>query len=132
MPGATVRYAEGVTHGFLTLRTLDGATIADGDAIQYARGDQVTSRLLLHFKDGSIHDETVVFSQRRQFRVLTDHLIQTRTVFPESDRGLDRRSQRPGRRALTEDGKDKQITEHLALPADLANGMVAKIGRAHV
>ena len=27
----------------------------------------------------------------------------------------------------TEDGKDKQITEHLALPADLANGMVATL-----
>src|SRR5512143_2495701 len=55
-----VRHAEGVVHGFLVLRTLDGNAIADGDLIQIARGDRVTSQLLFHFKDGSVHDETAV------------------------------------------------------------------------
>ena len=33
----TVRFAEGVTHGFLLLRTVDGKLIASGDLVQVAR-----------------------------------------------------------------------------------------------
>jgi hypothetical protein len=66
-----VRHAEGLVHGFLVLRTVAGETLADGDLIQVARSDQVTSRLVFRFKDGSVHDETAVFSQRRNFRLLS-------------------------------------------------------------
>ena len=62
-----VRHTEGVVHGFLVLRTLDGMPIADGDLTQVARGTRVTSRLVFHFKDGSSHDETAVFSSERCF-----------------------------------------------------------------
>lgn len=41
-----VRHQEGLVHGFLALRTLQGETIADGDLIQNVRGDRVTSRLV--------------------------------------------------------------------------------------
>src|ERR1700681_1484465 len=50
-----VRYPEGVSHGFLVLRTQDGKPIADGDSTQVARGDRVTSRMRFRFKDGSIY-----------------------------------------------------------------------------
>ena len=60
--GVSVRYKEGVSHGFLVLRTLSGDTLADGDLIQIARGYRVTSRLVFHFKDGSVHDETADIS----------------------------------------------------------------------
>jgi hypothetical protein len=76
-----VRHLEGLVHGFLVLRTLEGDTLADGDLIQVAHGDRVTSRLVFHFKDGSIHDETAVFSQRRNFRLLSDHLVQKGPAF---------------------------------------------------
>ena len=79
-----VRHAEGIVHGFLTLRTLDGALIANGDLIQSARGDRVTSRLVFQFKDGSISDETAVFSQRGTFRLLRDHLVQKGPTFPQT------------------------------------------------
>src|SRR5882672_3752172 len=49
-----VRHTEGIVHGFLALRTLDGKTVADGDLIQLARGGRVTSRLVFRFKDGSV------------------------------------------------------------------------------
>src|SRR5437016_5174090 len=81
-PGVTraepvsVQHAEGLVHGFLALRTLDGTLIADGDLIQNAHDDQVTSRLVFRFKDGSIRDETAVFSQRQHFRLLRNHLVQ--------------------------------------------------------
>src|SRR5579859_3468605 len=58
-----VRYTEGLTHGFLALRTLAGSTIAYGDMFEVARGGRVTLRLVFHFRDGSLHDETAVFSQ---------------------------------------------------------------------
>lgn len=52
-----------VSHGFLVLRTPEGKPIADGDSTQVARGDRVTSRLQFRFKDGSIYEESTVFSQ---------------------------------------------------------------------
>jgi hypothetical protein len=67
-----VRHLEGLVHGFLVLRTLEGDTIADGDLIQVAHGDRVTSRLVFRFKDGSLHDETAVFSQHRNFQLLSE------------------------------------------------------------
>jgi len=54
-------------HGFLSLRLPEGGVLANGDLIQDSRDDRVTSRLLFHFKDGSLHDETAVFSQRTIF-----------------------------------------------------------------
>ena len=52
------RHTEGIVHGFLALRTLEGVALADGDLVQTARGERVTARLVFRFKDGSIHDET--------------------------------------------------------------------------
>jgi len=66
-----VRFSEGLVHGFLKLSSLDGTVLADGDLIQTARGTRVTSRLVFHFKDGSLHDETGVFSQRSQLRLVS-------------------------------------------------------------
>ena len=68
--------------GFLVLRTLEGKPLADGDLIQTARGATVTSRLVFRFTDGSIHDETAVFSHRGQFRLLSDHLVKKGSAFP--------------------------------------------------
>ena len=79
-----VRFAEGIVHGFLSLRTTDGALVANGDLIQVARGDRVTSRLVFHFKDGSLRDETSVFSQRQSFRLISNHLVQKGPTFPQS------------------------------------------------
>src|SRR4051812_9666772 len=77
-----VRHTEGLLHGFLTVHSLDGKTLADGDLLQTASGDRVTAHLVFHFKDGSLHDETVVFTQHRVFRVVSFHLIQKGPAFP--------------------------------------------------
>src|SRR5580693_1847925 len=77
----TVRYVEGLVHGFLLMRTMDGNVIAEGDWLQTVHGDRVTTRLVFHFKDGSLQDETTVFSQRKQFRLLSNHLIQKGAAF---------------------------------------------------
>ena len=75
---------EGIVHGFLALRSETGELLADGALLQTPRGDQVTSRLVFHFRDGSLHDETAVFSQRGSFRLLRDHLVQKGPSFPTS------------------------------------------------
>jgi len=122
-----VRHPEGVVRGFLVLRSPGGDVIANGDLIQFSRGDRVTSRLVFHFRDGSLQDETAVFSQRRQFRLLTDHLVQRGPSFPHPiDVSIDATS---GRVTVwhRDDDKEKVIDERMELPEDLANGMMVTL-----
>jgi hypothetical protein len=119
-----VRFREGLVHGFLALRTLDGRTIADGDLYQVPRGSTVTSRLAFRFRDGSYQEETAVFTQGRTFRLVSDHLVQKGPSFP---RTLDMRLEATGRvvvRYTDDEGKERVEEEQMELPADLANGLV--------
>src|SRR5438552_654382 len=70
-----VRHTEGLIHGFLLVLTFEGKALADGQMTQDAQGDRVTNHLIFRFKDGSIYEDTTVFSQRGTFRLLSDHLI---------------------------------------------------------
>ena len=120
-----VRHAEGLVRGFLALRTLDGSTIADGDLIQTSRGNRVTSRLVFRFHNGSLHDETAVFSQGRYFRLLSDHLVQRGPSFPHPlEMTTDTVKGQVTVRYTDDDGEAKVVSEHMDLPADLANGLV--------
>lgn len=120
-----VRHTEGLVHGFLVLRTLEGNTLADGDLIQVAHGDLVTTELVFRFKDGSIDDETVVFSQRRSFRLMSDHLVQKGPAFQHPmDVFIEGSTGQVTVRYKDDDGKEKVVTEHLKLPPDVANGLV--------
>lgn len=119
-----VHHPEGLVHGFLSLRTLDGELIADGDLIQNVSGIRVTSRLMFHFKDGSLSDETAVFSQRQQFRLVSDHLVQKGPSFPQPiDMTIDALH---GNVTVKYDdhGQPKTASEHFNLPLDLSNGSV--------
>jgi hypothetical protein len=119
-----VRHREGLVHGFLVLSTLEGEPLADGDLIQLAVGDRVTSRLVFRFKDGSVHYETVVFSQSREFRLLQDHLVQKGPAFPHPvDIAIDASTSQVTVR-YTDGGKENVTTDHLNLAPDLANGLV--------
>jgi hypothetical protein len=123
-----VRYPEGTLHGFLELRSQEGRVLAEGDLVQNVRGDRVTARLTFHFKDGSIDDETTVFSQRRFFRLITDHHIQKGPSFPNPiDLSIDTRIREVTVRSTGKDGKEEVKTDHLDLPPDLANGIVTVI-----
>jgi hypothetical protein len=86
----TVHYAEGLTHGFLELQTVGGKNIAWGESTQVVRGDRVTSHMQLRFTDGSLYDETTIFSQRGTFRLVSDRVIQKGPAFKQSmDRTVD-------------------------------------------
>ena len=79
----SVRFTEGVTHGFLALRTINGVPLASGDVLQVSRGQEVESRMLFRFQDGSVFDETVVFTQQRVFTLQSYRLVQRGPAFPE-------------------------------------------------
>ena len=123
-----VRHVEGLVHGFLVLRTTDGKTVADGDLIQNATGSRVTSRLVFRFKDGSIRDETAVFTQRGHFLLVSDHLVQKGPAFKEPlDMTIDRASGRVAVRYTNDRGEEKIEDEQMKLPEDLANGIILTV-----
>ena len=120
-----VRYREGLIHGFLVLSTLDGAAIAAGDLTQVARGDQVRAQLSFRFKDGSRQEETTVFSQRRNFRLISYHLVQKGPSFKNaSDLSVTCATGQVAVRYTDDDGQEKIANQHFELPPDLGNGLI--------
>jgi len=115
-----VRRDEGTFHGFLILTTLEGRALAVGDLVQVAHGDRVTSRLTFHFKDGSLDDETTVFSQRKVFRLMSDHHIQRGPAFPKP---LDMLIDAATGQITSRDHDGKTTQDHLDLAPDVCNGL---------
>jgi hypothetical protein len=115
-----VRYPQGSAHGFLAVRTLDGTRIATGDVTQLVHDGRVTSHLIFHFRDGSVDEETTVFSQHGFFRLISDHHVQRGPSFPQPiDILVDASTGQITSR--THDGKVKR--DHLDLPPDVSNGL---------
>src|SRR5262249_27791811 len=121
-----VKFPEGSLHGFLILRNESGEPIASGDLTQKFDGRQVTSHLLLHFRDGSSQEETAVFTQRKTFRLLADHLIQKGPAFKRPmDLLIDRQTGQVTVRTTGDDGKEQLTRDRMQLPPDLANGFIS-------
>jgi hypothetical protein len=120
----SVRYREGVARGFLILRSETGAILASGEFSQVPRGDTIKLRLVFHFRDGSLDDDTVVYAQKSTFRLITDRHIQRGRSFPEPlDMTIDTRSQQVSIRDLSK-GTEATKMEHLDLPPGLSNGLL--------
>src|SRR5207253_117159 len=72
-----VRSPEGVIHGYLLVRSPVGETLGQGELTQVLKdGGLVESHLVFRFKDGSLHEEKVAFSQQRVFTMIRYRLIQ--------------------------------------------------------
>jgi hypothetical protein len=102
------------------LKTVEGIMIATGDVTQIIHGDRVTSRVTFHFRDGSLDDEITIFSQRRFFRLISDHHIQRGPSFPKPiDIFVDAATGK-----ITSKTQDGAIREdHFDLPSDVSNGL---------
>lgn len=128
-----VRFVEGAMHGFLVLRTFDGTLVASGDLLQVSRGDgEVESRMVFRFEDGSIFDETVVYTQQRVFALRTYSLVQRGPAFPEdTEVSLERAS---GKYRLTttsrKDGRSEVAAGALDMPPDVYNGMILTVAKS--
>jgi hypothetical protein len=122
-----VRYREGTEHGFLAVRTLEGKILAAGDLTQTVRKNDVVSRLVFRFRDGSVDDETATFSQQQDFRLISDHHVQKGPSFPHpTDVSIDASTGQVTVR-YTDNGNEKVETKRLGLPPDLANGIILDI-----
>ena len=124
-----VRFAEGVTHGFLVLRDLDGAQLAQGDLLQVAHGDDIEKRMVFRFKDGSVFDERVTFTEKGTYALKTYHLSQTGPSFT-ADTEISMSSATGAYRVTTTDhkgGGEKTLEGTLELPADVYNGMILTV-----
>jgi hypothetical protein len=120
-----VRHKEGLVHGFLALRTLEGKKLADGEITQVTEGDTVTDNLIFRFMDGSIYEEKTVFTQKERFRLLSDHLVEKGPSFKQPMETLiDTSTGQVTIHYKDHDGKEKALTQKLNLPLDLANGLM--------
>jgi hypothetical protein len=118
------RHPQGWAHGFVEILTTDGQRIGIGDLVQRTGKGQVTSRLILNFFDGSVDDETTVYTQQQTLRLLSDHHVQHGPSFPKPTdvlidvtHGLVR----------AKDENGKMIATHIEMPGDTYNGMASTI-----
>lgn len=116
-----VLYLEGSHRAFLVLNTKDGKRIASGDLTQGVQGTHVTCRLVFHFIDGSVDDETTVFTQQKTFRLISDHHIQRGPSFPHP---IDVTIHAATGQITTRTEKGEVREDHLDLPSDLSNGLL--------
>ena len=105
---------------------MSGETVALGDLLQTSEGDRIESRMRFHFKDGSLYDETVTYSQQKVFTMVAYRLVQRGPSFPEAlDVSLDRKTARYTVRSTTKGEED--VSGEIELPPDVYNGMFAML-----
>jgi hypothetical protein len=122
-----VRFPEGITHGFLLVRSLEGTIIGQGEMTQVVKErDLVESQLVFRFKDGSLHDEKVAFSQQHVFTMVSYRLVQRGPSFPDQiDISIDRgTTEYTVRSKAGEKGKETVLTGQFDMPKDAYNGML--------
>jgi hypothetical protein len=121
-----VRHLEGVTLGFLVLRSLDGQILAYGEMKQVVKREDwlVMNDLQFRFKDGSSYRQITKFTQRDQFRLVSDQVVQKGPSFKrESETWIEATTGKVTVRSF-EKGKEKMTTKHLDLPPDVSNGLL--------
>src|SRR5271155_258692 len=77
----SVRHVQGFIHGFVVLKDSSEKILASGDVTQIPGGNSVTAVFSLHFKDGSLYEETSVFSQGKTFQLLRYKQVQKGPAF---------------------------------------------------
>jgi hypothetical protein len=125
----SVRFTEGIGRGFPVLRDASGEKIAQGDLMQVARGDRVENRLTFRFRDGSLYEETVVYSQRDVFTLLAYRLVQRGPSFPETmEATVDRESGRYTVRYKSDDDSPEEVLKgKFEMPDDAYNGLLSTL-----
>ncbi len=119
-----LRYRTGSEHGFVILRDAAGVILASGELTQVPSRQRITLHVVFHFRDGSIDDETTLYSQGETIRLISDRHIQKGKSFPHPcDVTIDVPRQQVSVRDLS-NNTDEAKTEHMNLPPDLANGLL--------
>jgi hypothetical protein len=85
----------------------------------------VTTRLVFHFKDGSVNDETAVYTQHERFHLVSDHLVQKGQTFPRAiDMTVDGETGEATTRYTDPHAAEKVETDKFDVPPDLSNGLI--------
>jgi len=128
-----VRIHEAPSYALVTLSSVaSGQRLADGELTQTPSGrQQLQSRLTFRFVDGSLSDETVVFSQDKVLRIHSYRLVQRGRSFPhEIDAAFDRATARYRVRFReSADAAEERAEGTTDMPDDLYNGMGVTVVR---
>src|SRR5262249_27467552 len=91
--------------------------------------DRVENRLTFRFRDGSVYDERVVFSQRDTFTLMSYQILQKGPSFPETiDAKVDRESGRYDIRYKgDEEATEQVLAGKIELPDDVYNGLLGTL-----
>ena len=122
-----VHRAQGTGHAFLVLRAESGSPLGYGEYLQLVHGDRVNSRMTYHFLDGSIDDETTIFSQHARFHLIRDHHVQRGPFFSKASDFTVEEGGNVTLRTIDGDGKEKVETNHIELPEEVSNGITGTL-----
>src|SRR5438094_4221540 len=106
-----VRHKEGLMHGFLALRTLEGKKLADGEMTQVTEGDRLTDDLIFRFKDGSIYEDKDRIHSERKLPTFERSPREEGTVIQTADGNIDRRFYRASHRPLQRPRRQRESLE---------------------
>ena len=122
-----VRHTQGAVHGFLVVRSQAGAILGYGEFTQIADGDRVTAHLVYRFRDGSLDDETTVYTQGKTFQLVSDHHVQRGPFFAKPSDITVAANGDITTITPTKGGEPKTETQHIDLPPDVSNGMIGTL-----
>ena len=123
-----VRHIQRPMHRFMAARSETGKIIATGEFTQVVQGDEVTMRMIYKFVDGSIDDETTTYRQQGTFRLVRNHHIQKGPFFTKPiDFTVEAATGIVTSRTVDKNGRIHVDSKHMALPDDLANGLVGTL-----
>jgi hypothetical protein len=124
----SVKHIQLPRHEFMVARSETGQIIARVEFTETVEGDEVTMRLIYHFVDGSIDDETTTYRQQGTFQLIRNHHIQKGPFFARPvDFAVEAATGIATTRAADKNGTIHVESEHMDLPDDLANGFVGTL-----
>jgi hypothetical protein len=124
-----VRFPEGAMHGFLVLRTQDGKFVAQGELLEVPKGAENHKVMVFRFDDGSVLQETTVFTQNGVYELRSYRLEQRGPAFGEdTDIYLERATGKYRVEIKPHRGGPAKVLEgQLDLPPDVYNGMLLTV-----
>lgn len=123
-----VRHVQLPIHRLMVTRSENGKVIANDEFSQMVQGNEVTMRLTYRFVDGSIDDEATTYRQQGTFRLIRDRHIERGPFFSKPvDFAVEATTGTATLRSVDRSGQIHIESRHLALPDDLANGIVGTL-----
>jgi hypothetical protein len=124
-----VRFPEGAMHGFLVLRTQDGQFVAQGELLETPKDAENHKVMVFRFDDGSVLQETTVFTQNGVYELRSYRLEQRGPAFGEdTDIYLERATGKYRVEIKPHRGGAAKVLEgRLDLPPDVYNGMLLTV-----